>query len=66
MYRCDKCYKNSKVGEKENKVVTQTRKRSYQYRIKTRKGYRTKTSEGYETVREIKICGDCYGQLQAS
>jgi hypothetical protein len=61
LYRCDKCNSISSIGDKENRVVVETRKKTYKNRIKTRRGHRTKTSEGFETVREIKLCGDCYG-----
>ena len=47
-YRCDCCNKNVAPNKKQNKRVSKTRNKSYQY-----------GAEGWEIVKEEKLCGDC-------
>jgi len=45
MFRCEKCNKNSRYGEKQNKVVIEKREKTYHYFVvKVRKG-RGKTEQ---------------------
>jgi len=69
VFICSKCNKVSKAGEKINKVVTQTRNKTYKNIVLDYKGkivYNRETklpvekiSAGYETVKEENRCGDC-------
>ena len=59
MYKCDKCKSLSSLGEKQNKVITQSRKKSYKNEYKTKKGKKFKFSEGFEIVSEITVCTNC-------
>lgn len=53
MFQCDKCGKTSQAGEKCNKVVTETRPRTY-----------SNGGVGSEIVREEKHCGKCHHEGQ--
>lgn len=52
MFQCDKCGKTSQAGEKCNKVVTETRPRTY-----------SNGGVGSEIVREEKHCGKCHHEV---
>ena len=56
MFRCDKCKKITKPGEKQHKKVIQTRKKEYHNEDKWGND---KVSVGYETVKEINLCEKC-------
>ncbi len=51
-YRCEECGKVSKPGEKQNRIVVETREVDYEQKDFTR-------TKGWEIVREIKVCDKC-------
>lgn len=53
MFRCTKCNKVSKPGEKCFLAPSETRPKTYYLEY-------GKVSEGWETVREERVCADCY------
>lgn len=57
MYKCDICNKTTKSGEKQNKKIVKTRKKTY---YNTDKYGREIKSEGSEIVKEIKVCDKCF------
>ena len=59
MFRCEKCGKVTKAGEKQNKKVIRTRNKTYTY---TDKHGNEKTSKGKEIVKEINICEECFSK----
>lgn len=65
MYRCQRCKSQSKVGEKQIKVTSETRKKTYENHIRKGKKVFTIKSEGFEIVKELKLCTAC-SQTQAA
>jgi len=63
MYKCQECGKISKAGETVNKIVTETRKKEYEFEIQKGRNTITKTSKGSEIVKEIEVCEECYNEL---
>ena len=65
MFKCDNCGKQTKEGEKSNKVIV-PRVKEYshfklEYDYKTRKKYREWfTTEGYEASAEYNFCDECF------
>ena len=57
MYYCDKCNELSQPSEPLNRVVTQTRNKTYEH-VNTLTGEPFYT-EGYETVQEQQYCTKC-------
>ena len=57
MFRCDTCNKVTKIGEKQNKKVIETRKKTYYYTDQS--GNEIKT-EGTEIVKELNLCDECF------
>ena len=61
MYKCERCNKTSKTGDKLNKIVVQTREKTYlnpdgfdkQGKLKY------KISYGNEIVKELNVCNEC-------
>lgn len=60
MFRCEKCNKISKPREKMHKVITETREKVYENKIKTKNGESIKETFGTEIVKEISLCENCY------
>lgn len=56
MFRCEKCGKTTRAGEKQTKKVIQTRRKEY-YNVD--KWGNDKTSKGVEIVKEINLCEKC-------
>lgn len=56
MFKCEKCGRTTRTGEKQHKKVIETREKNYTnldtYGNK-------KTSKGWEIVKEINICEKC-------
>jgi hypothetical protein len=52
MFKCGRCHKTTKTGERANKLVIETREKVY---YNDEAGY----SKGSEIVKEINICGRC-------
>lgn len=70
MYRCEKCNKLSKKGDKCNFLVTDKRpQKYYETYMRIDRATRKKTEhtkmvgEGWETIQEIKVCNDCYAKI---
>jgi len=55
VYKCEKCEQFSKPGEKQKRVVVETRKKIYS---DPRNGT---TGEGWEIVKEVAVCATCAG-----
>jgi len=53
MFKCQKCKKLSAPGEKQKRVVVDTRKRFYT----NHKG--EPAGEGWEIVKEVALCSSC-------
>lgn len=60
MYNCDICTKTTKSGEKQNKVIIETREKTY---YNTDKYGKEKISKGWEIVNEINVCDKCLSQM---
>ena len=56
MFICDKCKEVSQPGQKQNKVVTETRFVEY---FEGEGDDRHKTGKGVETVKEVALCNKC-------
>lgn len=56
MFRCEKCGKVTKSGEKQTKKVVQTRTKTYYFEDKYGD---KKKKEGHEIVKEINLCEKC-------
>ena len=67
-YRCQECFEVSEKGEDCYKLVTQTRPRFYEQKIKVQKEdtefEKIKRSQGWEIVTEKKLCRKCYNFLK--
>lgn len=59
MFRCEKCGKITKPGEKQSKKVIKTREKSY---INKDKYGKEKITIGHEIVKEINICEECFSK----
>lgn len=73
MFNCNKCKKAIGPGVRENKVVVETRAKTYPERYaktgtdgeRGERGFHTKAKvidkggSGFETVREVALCPDC-------
>lgn len=57
MYKCDKCHKVTKPGEKQHKKVIEVRNKTYYY---TDKNGQERRTAGAEIVKEINICDECF------
>lgn len=57
MFKCGRCHKISKAGERPTKLVVETRERDYH----TEDGI----THGSEIVKEITICGKCEEKVNA-
>ena len=56
MFKCEKCGKTTRAGEKQHKKVVETREKTYtNLDIYGNK----KTSKGWEIVKEMNICEEC-------
>ena len=54
MFRCQRCHKNSKYGEKQNKIIIEKREKSYHYYIVKIRIQKGKTKQIYtETKPDI-------------
>lgn len=53
MFKCEACGKNSRLGEKRNLRVVETRKVDYEDNAGRVIGH------GHEIVKEIAVCGRC-------
>lgn len=58
MFRCDKCGKITRPGEKQTKKVVKTRDKAYEYKDKFERE-QTKFKENAEIVKEINLCESC-------
>ena len=58
MFRCDKCGRITKTGEKQTKKVVEMRDKTYNYLDKYGKE-QTKFKENAEIVKEINLCEKC-------
>ena len=47
MFKCEKCHKNSKYGEKQHKLVVEKREKSYHYYVVKVRLQRGKTKQIY-------------------
>lgn len=67
MFKCDSCKCTTKSGDKENKVIVQTRPRTYEYKKviieNERKKVLHKESKGSEIVKETKMCCNCIDEF---
>lgn len=69
MYNCDNCQKTTAEGEKINRIVTKTRRKTYMGTYKDPKTYRYQTIEvgqGNEIVSEMKVCNLCNNKIQTA
>ncbi len=57
MFKCEKCERITRPGEKQHKKVVETREKIYKNEDKHGN---IKTSKGAEIVKEINICEECY------
>ena len=55
MFNCEECGKTSKTGEKQSKVVVETRPKTY--------ANGQEVTLGYETVKEKVLCHQCKEKL---
>lgn len=69
MFRCQSCKTLSKPGDKQNKLITESRPVSYyqKYRETTEEGNEVIVQgkllgQGFETVRELNVCINCKGE----
>lgn len=60
MYNCDICTQATKSGEKQNKVIIETREKTY---YNTDKYGKEKISKGWEIIKEINVCDKCLSQM---
>ena len=58
MFRCDRCGKTTRPGEKQTKKVVKTRDKTYTYTDKFERE-QTKFKENAEIVKEINLCENC-------
>ena len=64
MYKCQKCGKVTKPHEKLNRLVTQTREKTYVNKFIDRYGNECeKITTGNEIVKEINVCGKCFEEV---
>ena len=56
MFKCDKCKRITKAGEKQHKKVVETREKVY---INIDKYGKEKRTTGTEIVKEINVCERC-------
>lgn len=56
MFKCEKCGKVTRAGEKQHKEIVKIRNKTYNHIDKYGK---EKTSKGTEIVKEINICEKC-------
>ena len=63
MYKCQECGKISEPRETVNKLVTETRKKEYEFEVQKGRNTITKNSQGWEIVKEIEVCKECYNKL---
>lgn len=65
MFKCqaDKCKYRGKAGEAPTKVVTETRKKTYENVIVRGKKVFTVRSEGTEIVKEVHVCRSCADKI---
>ncbi|MED5372228.1 MAG: hypothetical protein VX899_14510 [Myxococcota bacterium] len=71
MYRCQNCGVLVAAGTKVNRIVVETRPRTYQAdsapkgrKKKKMKGrYQRSEALGWEIVRELAVCSACYAKL---
>lgn len=59
MFRCQKCNTTTNPGEKETKIIIETRKVSYKKPSYDKGKKFITTTHGTEIVREIKVCPRC-------
>lgn len=60
MYKCQKCGRLTKPGEKQNKLVVQTREKTYINKVIENKREIEKVTTGFEIAKEINVCDKCY------
>ncbi len=71
MYRCQNCDVLVAAGSKVNRIVVDTRPRSYEQtqapkgrkKRKTKGRFQNTESHGWEIVRELAVCSTCYAKL---
>jgi hypothetical protein len=63
MFKCQVSGRVSKSGEKPFKIVTKTRKKTYENKIMRGEREHTITSEGWEIVEEKLVCEKVYNRL---
>jgi hypothetical protein len=71
MYRCQNCDVLVTAGSKVNRIVVDTRPRSYEQsqapkgrkKRKTKGRFQNTESHGWEIVRELAVCGTCCAKL---
>jgi hypothetical protein len=65
MFYCQKCGVLNQVGQPINKVVTESREKTYvnTYRKNEYSQPREFETKGWEIVKEIKTCPKCYTEL---
>jgi len=63
MYKCQECGKVSKPREPINKIISEIRKKEYEFEVQKGRNTITKTSKGNEIVKEIEVCKECYNEL---
>ena len=57
MFRCERCKRITKPGEKQHKKIVQTRQKTY---VNIDKRGKEKKTIGSEIVKEINICEECF------
>jgi len=63
MYKCQECGTVSLPKEQVNKLVTEMRKKEYEFEVQKGRNTITKNSQGWEIVKEIEVCKECYNKL---
>lgn len=68
MYKCQKCQQKQPARTPQNKIVIETREKTYTKTITNRETLETKViheGDGIETVKEIAVCAPCAGRHEA-
>lgn len=64
MYKCEKCGKITKPHEKLNRLVIQTRDKTYVNKFIDKNGKECeKITKGYEIAKEINVCKECFERV---